>query len=312
MPDLILHHYPLSPFSEKIRAMLGYTGIPWQSVVTSEMPPRPLLEPLVGGYRRIPVAQIGADVFCDTRTITTEIAALANMPELAIENCNSAVSDFVVDIERNAFFACVLGGGSWALVRRVWRSMSMLDIGRFFVDRIRMGSTIKIPVVKPTQAAGVVKDYLGRVESMLQADFLFGDKPNIADFAAYHCFWFVRDLSEKDIEKAFPKTDAWMDRMKAYGDGNPEEITAEEALNIAKLEQPRALVERDAREHALEPLIGKTVLLAPSDYATVPTEGVVVGGAAHSWIISRTHSWVGEVHVHFPKHAYELTEVVGE
>lgn len=312
MPDLILHHYALSPFSEKIRAMLGYTGIPWQSVITSEMPPRPLLEPLAGGYRRIPVAQIGADVFCDTRTITTEIAALANMPELAIENCSPEIADFVVDVERNAFFACVLGGGSWALGRKVWRSMSMLNIARFFLDRIKMGGTIKVPVVKPQQAAGVIKDYLGRVESMLQADFLFGDKPNIADFAAYHCFWFVRDLGEKEMVNAFPKTNAWMDRIKAFGDGNPEEISAGDALNIAKEEAPREVVERLSSESlAAEPLLGKTVLLAPSDYAQVPTEGVLVGRTAHSWILSRTHNQVGEVHVHFPRHAYELTEVVG-
>ena len=43
MPTLILHHYPMSPFSEKIRAMLGYADVSWQSCITREMPPRPLL-----------------------------------------------------------------------------------------------------------------------------------------------------------------------------------------------------------------------------------------------------------------------------
>jgi glutathione S-transferase len=31
---LILHHYSLSPFSEKIRLMLGYAGMPWQSLAS--------------------------------------------------------------------------------------------------------------------------------------------------------------------------------------------------------------------------------------------------------------------------------------
>jgi hypothetical protein len=29
------------------------------------MPPRPLLDPLTGGYRRVPVLQVGADIYCD-------------------------------------------------------------------------------------------------------------------------------------------------------------------------------------------------------------------------------------------------------
>lgn len=31
MPDLILHHYPSSPFSEKIRLILGYKKLAWKS-----------------------------------------------------------------------------------------------------------------------------------------------------------------------------------------------------------------------------------------------------------------------------------------
>jgi len=36
MSELILHHYTLSPFSEKARAMLGYAGLQWQSVTVAE------------------------------------------------------------------------------------------------------------------------------------------------------------------------------------------------------------------------------------------------------------------------------------
>ena len=36
--------------------------------------PRPLLMPLSGGYRRVPVAQIGADVYCDTKIIARALA----------------------------------------------------------------------------------------------------------------------------------------------------------------------------------------------------------------------------------------------
>ena len=32
MADLILHHYPFSTFSEKVRAVLGYKGLAYGSV----------------------------------------------------------------------------------------------------------------------------------------------------------------------------------------------------------------------------------------------------------------------------------------
>lgn len=107
MTDLILHHYPMSPFSEKVRVMLGYTQQPWLSALTREMPPRPLLEQLAGGYRKIPVAQIGADIFCDSRTIAAEIAARSGKPELALENCSAEVQAYVAKVDLDVFFACI-------------------------------------------------------------------------------------------------------------------------------------------------------------------------------------------------------------
>ena len=32
MADIVLHHYDISPFAEKIRAVLGYKGLAWRSV----------------------------------------------------------------------------------------------------------------------------------------------------------------------------------------------------------------------------------------------------------------------------------------
>ena len=41
MVDLILHHFPASPFSEKIRLVLGFKGVPWKSVIVPMMLPKP-------------------------------------------------------------------------------------------------------------------------------------------------------------------------------------------------------------------------------------------------------------------------------
>src|SRR5690349_1472269 len=69
MADIILHHYPTSPFAEKVRRMLAFKKLEWQSVHIPRIMPKPDLMPLTGGYRRTPVLQIGADVYCDTALI---------------------------------------------------------------------------------------------------------------------------------------------------------------------------------------------------------------------------------------------------
>ena len=70
---IILHHFDRSPFSEKIRVVFGHKGLSWRSVRIPQIMPKPDLMPLTGGYRRTPVMQIGADVFCDTQIIIREI-----------------------------------------------------------------------------------------------------------------------------------------------------------------------------------------------------------------------------------------------
>ena len=70
---IILHHFPQSPFSEKIRLIFGLKKIAWTSVVITRIMPRPDLMPMTGGYRRTPVMQIGADIYCDTQCIIREL-----------------------------------------------------------------------------------------------------------------------------------------------------------------------------------------------------------------------------------------------
>ena len=57
----------MSPYSEKLRLTMGLLKVRWMSAQVAAYPPREALAALVGGYRRIPVLQIGAHIFCDTR-----------------------------------------------------------------------------------------------------------------------------------------------------------------------------------------------------------------------------------------------------
>src|SRR5512143_1274399 len=82
MAELIVHHYPLSFFAEKIRRILAYKRLSWRSVEQPMMMPKPDLTALTGGYRRVPVLQIGADVYCDTAAIARRIEALFPEPRV--------------------------------------------------------------------------------------------------------------------------------------------------------------------------------------------------------------------------------------
>ena len=80
--DIILHHYPLSPFAEKIRAVLGFKQLAWKSVIVPAIAPKPDVVALTGGYRKTPILQIGRDVYCDTALICDVLEHIQPAPAL--------------------------------------------------------------------------------------------------------------------------------------------------------------------------------------------------------------------------------------
>lgn len=54
MADLIFHHYPTSPFSEKVRLIFGHKNLRWQSVIIPVIMPKDDVVALTGGYRKTP------------------------------------------------------------------------------------------------------------------------------------------------------------------------------------------------------------------------------------------------------------------
>ena len=79
---VVLHHFEKSPFSEKVRVVFGIKQLAWSSVLIPRIMPRPDLMPMTGGYRRTPVLQIGADVYCDTQIIIRELERRFPLPTL--------------------------------------------------------------------------------------------------------------------------------------------------------------------------------------------------------------------------------------
>ena len=74
MTEPVLHHYPASPFAEKVRAMLGFKGLAWKSVQIPLILPKPDVVALTGGYRKTPIVQVGAGWCC---SISCAISAVS-------------------------------------------------------------------------------------------------------------------------------------------------------------------------------------------------------------------------------------------
>ena len=302
---MILHHYELSPFSEKIRSMLGYSGLSWQSAISPPMPPRPTVDPLAGGYRRIPVAQIGADIFCDTRIISTEIAAIAGKPELALENCSKDIQEFVQHADTEVFFAVVRSGSPAKAISFILKHFSPWQAFKFIKDRAGVQRDASIAPMSRNRAIEILAEHLLDLEQRFgSTEFCFGDTPTIADFSAFHLLWFRNKTEGDELLENIPDIRDWYHRMLDMGHGDRREISRQQAFAAALEHAPRAVPEVMKRD----PLIGKKVQVRPSDYARDAVTGTLAGVDQQRIIVARETSKFGTLHVHFPRTDFELSQ----
>lgn len=296
---IILHHYAFSPFGQKVRSMLGFADLPWMSVEVPPQPPRPSLDPMFTGYRKSPVAHIGADVFCDTRTIAAEIARIAGRPELSLDSLSEAELEHLDHMEGTIFAACL---GALPKATMLWKLVTNLGFGlpKFLKDRAALGSAGGLDVPSAAAAAQTWEGHLDELNSSVSSGFLGGNGPSILDFSAYHVVWFFELMSDLSVTDQRPALGRWKLQMAAFGNGRPESITGERALAIARDSQPREV------PSSTHPDLGKTVHVAPTDYGRDATEGVLVLSTAAEWVIARDTQACGRVHVHFPTRGYSI------
>lgn len=299
---MILHHYDVSPYSEKIRLMLGYTGLAWQSAVSPPMPPRPIVDPLVGGYRRIPIAQIGADLFCDTRLIAAEIATSSGRPEMAYAGCSPEAQAFIDQTNNERFMPIVQTAAPKSvlamLVTRYWP----WQILKLMKDRAGVAKSSTLPRVKRADMERIVAEFIADLEQRTTSQFLFGEQPSLADFAAYHLVWFADMTRPGRLLEGKQSAMDWQARMKAFGHGTQAKISQDFVFQAAKESQPRSLSKPQLKHEN----VGASVSVQPSDYARDAVTGLLVGGDETRWILARHTEEFGVLHVHFPKSGYQL------
>jgi glutathione S-transferase len=295
MPDhaVILHHYDSSPFSEKIRKVLAHKRLAWRAVEQPSIMPKPDLLPLTGGYRRIPVLQLGADVYCDTQLIVRILERLRPEPTLYPGGSEGTCQAWNLWADRIVFLpvvAVVFAEIGHVVPPAFLEDRSKMMPGRDFSD---------IPKQAP-HAREQLRGLFATLETQL-ADgrpWLLGDAFSLADAACFHPVWFMRVAPNAPaLLDDYPRLRAWRDRVEALGEGERSDMTPAEALALAKESRP-APVQGG----------GRRVSVVPDDYGFDPVGGELVVSTAHEIAVRRTDPAVGEIVVHFPRIGFRVLD----
>ena len=308
MHELILHHYDASPFAEKARLMLGFKQLSWRSVEIPRIMPKPDLLALTGGYRKTPVLQLGADIYCDTALIARRLDAEKATPALFPEGQEFVAASFAQWVDSQIFQHAVSLVFQPESVAVRFGKLPPEAVKAFVADRAGLfsgGSATRLPV---EVAKHNWPSLMARVEQQLareEGDFLFGE-PSIADFSLAHCLWFLKGTPvTAPLVDAYPHVSAWLGRVLGFGHGASSALSAEDAIAIARAATPAALPD----EQFVEPngfTVGQRVQIAATDYGVDPVEGELVFAGAEELILRREDDRAGTVHVHFPRLGFAI------
>ncbi len=314
MTNAILHEYPGSPFSEKIRVLFGYKDMSYQSVTIPVIMPKPDLIPLTGGYRRTPVLQIGANIYCDTRLITKVIETLQPTPSLYPVDEEATVNIMAQWADQHLFGIAVALCFSPAGLQAFAAAMPKAISEAFAADRKAMRKMGISNPIHPDVAHSHMHVYLQQLNNQLGEnapngrDFIFGTEPTIADFSVFHCLWFVqRNEGVSAILKPFTAVCEWMQRIDAFGHGEVIEISGQDAIDIAissTVNEPESGSVSFTGFNR-----GDRVTVVGTDLGIDPVEGDLVAAADDEIIIRRRDERAGELLVHFPTIGYHLAAV---
>jgi glutathione S-transferase len=299
MTQFILHQYPTSPYAEIVRLAFGLKGLPWRRVTQNNIMPRPFLSPLTGGYRRIPVMQIGADIYCDTGMILREIERRVPDKPLVPRGQEGVVWALRNWAERawfGATVAVVFGARADHVPADFIKDREELSGRPFDVQGLKAAAPMM---------AGQWRANAHLLEERLAAGgpYVLGDAAGVADLAAYLNIWFLRSGEPEAFRRLtadMPALAAWTARLDQVGHGAPQDMTPEEAFEIARIatpERPRASAENDAQ--GLKP--GIRVSVMPDDYGRFPVTGEVSFVSPQEIALTREADGAGEVTVHFPR-----------
>jgi glutathione S-transferase len=311
MQDIILHHYTRSPFSEKLRLVLGYKKLPWKSVLIPAIMPKPDLVALTGGYRRTPVLQVGADIYCDTALICDVLEHVRPEPTLYPPHLKGVCRIFAQWADSSLFWAAMGYNLQPKGAAHVFAGAPPEAMQAFGEDRKAMSANLVR--LRPGDATSAYRSYLRRIANMAdEHDFLFGMEPCVADFAAYHGIWYTRQQVPPlaEILNTTPSVIEWAERVAAIGNGASTQLASADAVALAAAAEPAPpganllLDSAFQDDHGIA--LGSRVTITPETFGVEPTEGELIAATRTHYSLRRQDARAGAVHVHFPRIGYVL------
>ena len=299
MTDLILHHYDLSPFSEKIRRILAFKNLSWRAVEQPLMAPKPNLTPLTGGYRRIPVMQIGADVYCDTALIARVLETRHPEPPVI----PAALAGSIALIEDWADHRLFM----FAVPPTLVGLMDALPAG-FLGDREAMTPAFSKEAVvgAAPHALEQLRHALDDLDRQLGAsDFLLGDAFTLADAACFHPVNFMLNNPSLAPDLSLrPALAAWHERIARFGAGDVKPMSAADALKAARTAEPAATTSDESK--SADFALGDSVTIVADDYGQETTTGRVTHIGVNDITVVREDPDLGNIAVHYPRAGYRI------
>jgi len=310
-PEIILHNYPQSPVAEKVRVALGIKKASWRSVEIPRLPPKPMLTKLTGGYRRTPVMQIGADIYCDSQCIIRELERRIPSPSLfptadvGLMWCMSrwtdgALFDLSVKI--------VLGSAGDALPKDFAEDRGRLYLGEDWAEALKSANTALPHLVSQVRAP------IHWLNQQLSdgRKFILCDEPSALDAQLYCAVWFMRGrwAGGPSFFAEFPHVERWEQNVAALGHGEMTDLSPEDAVGIAKDNEPQPASGVDA--HDPQGLaLGDTVTVSPDvDGGEQPVDGKLVAASAETIALQRIEPDIGAMKVHFPRSGYRVEKIL--
>jgi len=303
--ELILHHYDGSPFAEKLRLIFGFKGLAWRSVKIPVILPKPDVVALTGGYRKTPIVQVGADVYCDTALIARLIEQQAPTPTLY--PASAPLAPLLAQWADSTLFWTVI---PFAMqpdgAAHIFKGVPPEVMKSFAADRAPFTAGMKRHTA--ADATANLGHYLAALDTQL-ADgrpWLMGPEASIADFSVAQCAWYVRRAGPMaDVFFAHAHFSAWLDRVLALGHGSPERMDSDEALQLAATAKSHAAC---SVAPGLGFEAGQAVTVTPTDYGQDPVAGTLVGLSNDEVVVRRVDARASTVHVHFPRAGFQIKQ----
>lgn len=308
MDKIIFHAYPPSPVSEKVRVGFGIKQLSWRAVTVPRIPPKPLLMPLTAGYRRAPVMQIGADIYCDSQCILRELQHRYPEPTFFPGGAEGMIWGISRWSDGELFdhaVKLVLASAGDQLPADFARDRGRLYLGPDWnFDKVRED----LPHI-----IAQIRAQLGWMDQRLATGrrFMLGDNPGLPDLLTYYLVWFIRGRWSEgpDFLSQFPALEAWEARVKDIGHGTETEMSAEDALEIAQnatYTTKQHVAPGDPQDLKCGMDIAVTQDLDGGDPDVV---GIVQYADRDTVAILHENEHVGTVCIHFPRVGYRIKQI---